>query len=78
MQEIKGKTLNVKFSQDLMDELDRIAGRIGEKRTETIRKLLGLGIEVFHGYEKIGMVKIIEMKNRAKKSINSDLNPTLF
>ena len=77
-QRIEGKNLHIKFENDTIKELDRIAGRVGLKRADLVRKLLDLGIDVFRGYEKIGLVKLIEIKNRANKTLQKDITPTLF
>ena len=77
-QEIKGRTLTVKFEHETLAELDRISERLNYKRSETIRRLLELGIETFQSYEKIGLVKIIEIRNRTKKAVKEETQPTLF
>ena len=77
-QEIKGRTLTVKFKHETLAELDRISERLNYTRVETIRSLMDLGMEVFHGYEKIGIVKLIEIKNRTRKTIQEDVTPSLF
>ena len=78
MQKIKGKNINLKLHQDTFAELDRIASRLNMTRTEVIRSLLGLGIDVFHKYEAVGIVKLIEIKNRTRKTIQEDVTPSLF
>lgn len=77
-QEIKGKHLHIKFEEAAIQELDRISERIGLKRADVVRKLVDLGMDVFRGYERIGLVKIIEIKNRTKKAVKEETQPSLF
>ena len=78
MQEIKGKVLTIKLTHEVIAELDRIAKRLNYNRTETIRSLLDLGTDVFKKYETSGVVQLIEIKNRARKTLKEDVTPSLF
>lgn len=77
-QRIEGQTVYVKFPTEQLAELDRIAKRLELKRADIIRNLVGVGIDIFHGYEKIGVVKLHEIQKRAIKALNKEIQPTLF
>lgn len=78
MQKFNGKVISLKFTAEQLDEVERISKRLGIKRSEMIRNLMDVGISVFHGYEKVGIVKVHEIQKRAMKTIKKELQPSLF
>jgi len=77
-QRIEGKVINIKFPQEDIDELDRIAKRLDLKRADVIRNLVGIGFDLFHGYEKVGIVKLFEIQKKAVKLMKKEIQPPLF
>jgi hypothetical protein len=78
MQEIKGRIITVKIKHEQLAEIDRISERLGIKRNEAIRNCLDVALDVFHGYEKIGVWKIYEIQRRMRKKIKEETQPSLF
>jgi len=78
MQKFEGTKISIKLEQGMFEEIDRISARLGQKRAETIRNMLNVALDVFHGYEKIGLVKLYEIQKRAKKAIKEETQPSLF
>ena len=81
MQKIDGHRVNLKIEQSMIDEIDRIAGRLGNKRNDMIRNLLDVALFIYSGYEKSGVIKAFEwsegIKKRLKKFIGNDTLPIL-
>ena len=78
MQKIDGQIVTVKLDQEMVEELDRLSKRLDLKRNQFIRNLLGMGLDIVHGYERIGVVKLVEVKRRANKAVKSETEPSLF
>jgi len=78
MQKIDGPMVTLKIKKEDVAELDRIAKRVDLNRNQLIRNCVEIGLDFLHGYEKIGVVKLIEINRRVKKAVNEDTEPTLF
>ena len=78
MQKIDGPELKIKLDKEMVEELDRMGKRLGLKRNQVIRNFLDVGIYIFSGYEKVGVVKMIEIQRRFKKTLKEDMRPSLF
>lgn len=78
MQKIEGRELKIKFTHEMLEELDRLSKRVGLRRNELIRNYIELGIDITHGYEKLGIVRLLEIKRRTKKSVSQDVVAPLF
>jgi len=72
MQALHGKQINFVITPDLLEEVDRIAKRTGMKRAQTIRALLYFGSDVYRDFERVGIVKLAEITDKALKSIRKE------
>jgi len=70
MQRIEGKPINFVITTDLLEEVDRIAKRLSLSRSEMMRNLLDAGCYIFRKYEAAGVIKGMEVFERAKKTID--------
>jgi len=68
----------MKVEQETVDELDRIAMRLGLRRSQLIRNYIELGLDITHGYEKMGVVKLVEVMRRSKDLIKKETKAPLF
>ena len=78
MQKFEGTKISIKLHQEMYEEIDRIAERLGQKRNETIRNFLSVALDVYHGYERIGVIKLYEIQKRMKKAVKEQVEPKLF
>ena len=78
MQKIHGPMVTLKIKQEDVDELDRIAKRVKLNRNQLIRNCVEVGLDIMHGYEKIGVIKLIEINRRTMKAIKEETQPGLF
>ena len=62
-----GRQIAIIISYEHLEEMQRIANKLGLDRAHIQRSLIDLGLDVFHFYEKIGVVKLIEIANRNKE-----------
>ena len=70
MQKIDGERINFVITGDLLKEVDRVAKRTKNTRSEMIRIMLGLGCDIFKTYEAVGIVKMYEVTEKIKKTVN--------
>ena len=78
MRKIDGQIVTVKLDKEMVKELDRMGERLGLKRNQVIRNFLDVAMYVYSGYEKIGVVKMIEIQRRMKKAVQEETQPSLF
>lgn len=84
MQRIDGPELKIKLDKKMVKELDRLAGRIFvddepiKGRNQLIRNLIDVGLDVLHGYEAVGIIRMVEIKRRLGKNIKDEMQPSLF
>ena len=85
MQKIDGREIRIKLTHKDIAELDRLAGRIFigeddaiEGRNQLIRNLIDVGLDILHGYEAVGIIRMVEIKRRLGKNIKEDTIPSLF
>jgi len=70
MQKIDGQRINFVINDELLKEVDRIAKRTNQTRSEMMRNMLSLGTEIFQMYESVGVIKMFEVSERIKKTVN--------
>jgi hypothetical protein len=74
----------LKFESNLLDDLTEIAESLSDEygtrftRSETIRVLVQMGVDIYHEYRKIGVKDIYTMKKRTGKAVSKALFPELF
>ena len=78
MQKIPGPLVTIRIKQEDVDELDRISKRVDLNRNQLIRNCIEIGLDIMHGYEKIGVVKLIEINRRTLKAVKEETQPGLF
>ncbi len=70
MQKIDGRKIDFVITDELLKEIDRIAKRTKQTRSEMMRNMLTLGTEIFQTYEAVGVVKMMEVSDSLKKTLN--------
>jgi len=84
MQRIEGREIRIKLKHEDIEELDRLAKRIfidEDKiygRNQLIRNLIDVGLDILHGYEAVGIVRMVEIKRRLGRNVKEDTVPSLF
>jgi len=79
MQKIDGERIQVILPYDQLARVDRIAARTKQTRAETMRNMIEVGMTVFEDYERIGLVRMVEILERTKKALRSEVGQqTLF
>jgi len=73
MQKIHGRKIIFIVPDDLLAKLDRISLRTKKTRAETMRWFLAYGCQTFEDYEKVGMIKLSEILNRASDAIKNEV-----
>ena len=84
MQKIHGRDVRLKFEKNLLNDLTEISESLSKEygsrftRSETIRVLVQMGVDIYHEYRKVGVKDIYAMKERTGKAVEKALFPELF
>lgn len=78
MQKIDGFKTSFVMTNDHIDKLDRIAARHKTTRSEALRMMLDLGIDVYSDLEMIGAPQLAEKVREMKKWVKQKKQPALL
>lgn len=67
------KNIQIILEKWHIQELDRIAERTGRSRSDTIRTIVGFGLDVYRDFERIGIVRLAEIFVRAEDAIREKI-----
>lgn len=70
MQRIDGEKIQFVIPYSLLNEVDRIAKRSKLTRSEMIRNMLDVGCSIYRTYESVGFVRVYEVLEQVKKTVN--------
>lgn len=76
-----GTLVSMTLPDEFVVELDRISGNFGISRAEAARKIIETGLDTFHIYEKIGVLKfaeIIKKSREANEAVTGNRQLTIF
>lgn len=77
MQKIEGPRIPIIFTQEQIERLDRIASRHKLTRSEAMRRILDLGIDVYEDFEAFGIPQLAEATKQIRKWIRARRQPRL-
>jgi len=77
MQRIEGKRKMIIFPQEQLERLEKIKERHGITESEAVRKMVGLGLDIYEDYSYIGLPQLAEFTKRVKKQIRGMRAPKL-
>lgn len=68
MQRIDGQNLNIRFRQDQIDEIYRIAAKRKMKKVDVVRMMLDAGLGCHKDLERVGLIQLFDLVSWAKEA----------
>ena len=76
MQKIEGGTkFQVVFPPDLMKDIERISKRSKLTKSETIRLICYMGVDMYEKFEATGIIKMMEVCDRVEEIVREKITP---